>query len=165
MRCNMSLAQEVPETSLLCKQDKSNGSSMKERGCSEIFAEASEPSSYTSSKKNTLAFFVVFCAAVVLVATATTYCHEEVESITLKPAARALSDVSLVSKDYTKDEDELLTPGAFVNQEHCYNPAGVPVGLKGFQNIHPNNTFVGTTFERRGHNCPCSYVSFSSSLP
>jgi len=73
---------------------------------------------------NTLAFSVVFCAAVV------------------------------------------LATGAFAEEEQCYNPAGIAVGPKGMQNIRPKNTFVGTIFERKGSdNCPCSFVSFSSSLP
>ena len=72
---------------------------------------------------NTLAFSVVFCAAVV------------------------------------------LATGAFAEEEQCYNPAGIAVGPKGMQNIRPKNTFVGTIFERKGSdNCPCSFVSFSSSL-
>jgi hypothetical protein len=50
-------------------------------------------------------------------------------------------------------------------EEQCFNPAGVAVGPKGLQNIRPRNTFFGTIFVRRGNECPCSFVSLSSSLP
>jgi hypothetical protein len=94
-----------------------------------------------------------FCAAFVLI-TATSYGRVNVSKIISEPA-RALSHKT----------SGLSIPPAYAQEEQCLNPAGVAVGLKGLQNIRPKNAFVGTIFERRGNECPCSFVSFSSSLP
>ena len=45
------------------------------------------------------------------------------------------------------------------NEQQCFNAAGHSVGPAGFQDIKPPNSFVGITFERKGNNCECSFVS------
>jgi hypothetical protein len=92
-----------------------------------------------------------------------------------KPALDPLVDEAFLTPTdpFVGGDESLLFPSSemsapFPNvalEEQCFNPAGVAVGPKGLQNIRPRNTFVGTIFERRGNECPCSFVSFSSSLP
>jgi hypothetical protein len=61
-----------------------------------------------------------------------------------------------------EDEDFLDFPISELNalpSKQCFSLSGVPVGPAGPQNIKPRNSFTGITFERKGNNCDCSYVS------
>ena len=92
----------------------------------------------------------VFCAVFVLL-TATSYERVNVFKNKSEPA-RALSHMT----------SELSTPPAYEQEKKCVDPDGVPVGPAGNQDNAYGNAFVGTIFERRGNECPCSYVSLSS---
>jgi hypothetical protein len=60
---------------------------------------------------------------------------------------------------YRKPKAHHKTLSFLVNEQQCFNAAGLSVGPAGPQYIKPPNSFVGTTFERKGDNCECSFVS------
>jgi hypothetical protein len=132
-----------------------------------------EAITHATSRRNRLVFLAL--GATVLVTAASYGRVNEYSDEHSKPALDPLVDETFLTPTdpFVGGDESLLFPSSeksapFPNvalEEQCFNPAGVAVGPKGLQNIRPRNTFVGTIFERRGNECPCSFVSFSSSLP
>ncbi len=117
-----------------------------------------DKTSQATSKKHRLAFLIISAVAAALVATGIFSNTKDVSDPTLEWSA-PYQDVVPVPEDET-----LFTMGlesTTSGEEQCFNNNGVPVGAAGIVDIQPANTFIGTVYQRKGNNCPCSFVSIS----
>ena len=118
----------------------------------------------SSFKTKGLVFVTALCATVLLGAVSFSrtdeFANVNSPSGGLSPN---VDEAFLLMPDEEEDEDFLDFPiSGFTGlppDQKCVSPAGVLVGQAGTVNIEPRNSFAGISFERKGFNCDCSFVS------
>ncbi len=108
-----------------------------------------------------LLFVTALCAAI-LVGVVSSFSRTDEFAYANSPSGMSLNVDEAFLLMPEEDEDFLNFPISELSalpSKQCFRPAGVPVGPAGHVYIKSESAFAGLSFERKGNNCDCSYVS------